>query len=217
MSCQWAKNSRDAVWLWQLPSEASDFDTSKTHRLSLQALVRRIGPHPTPDQKRDIALKCSGLQDKVVAFQKQAESMYHTVSSDADDTWGDENTREEYTSTKFDGISEDNNDMQDLAAKKYHQMQFVRDNPANGCIDAERISLHLLSHIGRGWCNRNAAKDLAKVELHLWEGQLNDSLHHICIALGHKSYLFRNNVLPACTQRLKTHAWAEVHGVESTV
>ena len=63
----------------------------------------------------------------------------------------------------------------------------------------------------------NAAEDLAKAELHLREGQLNDSLHHIRIALGHKSYLFRNNVHPACTQRLKTHAWTEVHTVESTV
>ena len=53
--------------------------------------------------------------------------------------------------------------------------------------------------------------------MHLWEGQLNDSLHHIHIALGHKSYLFRNNVHLACMQRLKTRAWTEVHAVESTV
>jgi len=77
--------------------------------------------------------------------------------------------------------------------------------------------LHLSSHLGRSWCNRNAAEDLANAELCLWEGQLNDSLHHIRIALGHKSYLFRNNVHPARMQRLKTHAWAEVHAVETTV
>ena len=63
----------------------------------------------------------------------------------------------------------------------------------------------------------NSAKDLAKAELRLWEGQLNDSLHHIHISLGHKSYLYRNNVRPAHTQRLKTCAWTEVHAVESTV
>jgi hypothetical protein len=77
--------------------------------------------------------------------------------------------------------------------------------------------VHLPSHLGRSWCNSNAAKDLAVAELRLREGQLNDSLHHIRIALGHKSYLFRNNVRPARTQRLKTRAWAEVHAVESTV
>ena len=71
--------------------------------------------------------------------------------------------------------------------------------------------------MGRSWCNRNGAEDLAKAELCLLEGQLNNSLHCIRIALGHKSYLFRNNVRPAHTQRLKTHAWGEVHAVESTV
>ena len=77
--------------------------------------------------------------------------------------------------------------------------------------------MHLPSHLRRRWCDRNAAKDLAKAELCLWEGQLNDSLHHIRIALGHRSYLYRNDVHPACMQRLKTRAWTEVHAVESTV
>jgi len=75
-----------------------------------------------------------------------------------------------------------------------------------GRMDAEHILLHLPSHLGCSWCDGNAAKDLAKAELRLQEGQLNDSLHHICIALGHKFYLFRNNVHPAQTQRLKTCA-----------
>jgi hypothetical protein len=83
--------------------------------------------------------------------------------------------------------------------------------------NAEHISLCLPSHFGRNWCDQNAAEDLAKTELCLREGQLNDSLHHIRIALGHKSSLFRHNIHPAHTQRLKTHAWVEVHAVESTV
>src|SRR6266404_4907717 len=37
------------------------------------------------------------------------------------------------------------------------------------------------------------------------------------MALGHKSYLFRNDIRPAHTQRLKTRAWAELHAVEATV
>ncbi|KAF8261037.1 hypothetical protein EI94DRAFT_1429377, partial [Lactarius quietus] len=51
----------------------------------------------------------------------------------------------------------------------------------------------------------------------LREGQLNDSLHHIQIGLGYKSYLFRHDVHPARMQRLKTRAWSKVHAVESTV
>lgn len=192
--------------------------TPRICRLSLQALVRKIGTHPMPDQKRDIALRRSQLQDKVDAFQKQAGSMLHAVSNDADDSWSDDYSREVYTGAEFDGVDEENGDNgHNLAAEEHYQTQLPRNSPPDSHMNAEHISLHLPSQLGRSWCDRNAAEDLAKAELHLREGQLNDSLHHIRIALGHKSYLFRNNVHPACMQRLKTRAWTEVHAVESTV
>ena len=198
-------------------STTSGSDKKKIHRLLLQALVRTLGSHPTPDQKMDITLRHSWLQDKVDTFQKQAASILHTVSNDADDSWSDDYTREVYTGAEFDGIGEEEDDGLDSTAKEHHQTEFPRSSPLNGCINAENIPLHLPLHMGRSWCNRNAAKDLAKAELHLLEGQLNDSLHHIRIALGHKSYLFRNDVRLAHTQRLKTHAWGEVHAVKSTI
>jgi len=49
-------------------SKTYDFYIHKICRLSLQALVRKIGSYSTPSQKRDVALKCSQLQDKVDAF-----------------------------------------------------------------------------------------------------------------------------------------------------
>jgi hypothetical protein len=199
-------------------TRASNFDTDKICRLSLQALVRNTGSHPTPDQKRDIALRRSQLQDKVDAFQKQAGSMLHAASDDADDSWGDDYEREIYTGAEFDGVGEEGgDDGHNLAAEEHYETQLLRNSPPDGRMHSEHISLHLPSHLGRIWCNMNSAEDLAKAELRLREGQLNDSLHHIRIALGHKSYLFRNNVRPARTQRLKTRAWAEVHAVESTV
>jgi len=179
--------------------------------------VRKIGSHSTPDQKRDIALRRSQLQDKVDAFQNQAGSVLHAISNNADDSWGDDYTREIYTGAEFDSVGEEDNDRLNSAAEVDNQMQVLSSSPPDGLINAEHISLHLPSHMGRTWCNTNAAKDLAKAELHLREGQLNDSLHHVCIALGHKSYIFRNNIHPACTQRLKTYAWGEVHAVKSTV
>jgi len=198
-------------------SKTCDFDTDKICRLSLQALMRKIGSHPTPDQKRDIVLRRSQLQDKVDMFQKQAESMLHTVSNEAGDSWGDDYTRETYTSAEFDGIGDEDNDSHNSATEEHYQTQSLRNSPPDSCINAEHILLHLPSQLGCSWCNMNAAEDLAKAELRLREGQLNDSLHHIHIALGHKSYLFRNNMHLARTQRLKTCAWTEVHAVESTV
>jgi len=143
--------------------------------------------------------------------------MLHAVSNDADDSWGNDYTREIYTGAEFDGVGDEDDNGLNSAAEEHNQMQALSSSPPNGLINAEHISLHLPSHMGCTWCNTNAAEDLAKGELRLREGQLNDSLHHIRIALGHKSYLFRNNIRPARTQRLKTRAWGEVHAVKSTV
>jgi len=127
--------------------------------------------------------------------------MLHAVSNDANDSWSDNNKREMYTGTEFDGIGEDEDDGGlDSAAEGQHQMQSL---PPGSCIDAENISLHLPLYLGWSWYDNNTAKDLVKAELYLQEGQLNDSLHQIHIALGHKSYLFRNDVCPAHMQRLK--------------
>lgn len=194
------------------------FDRKKTHRLHLQALVRKIGSVSTPVQQRDIALKRSRLQEKVDAFQRQAAKLLSAVSSDGDDSWDDTSFRENYAGVEFDGVGEGEDDSeQALSAGATEEQTQSPGDHSHSCIDAERISLHLPSHLGHSWCNMNSAEDLAMAELRLREGQLNDSLHHIRIALGHKSYLFRNNVRPARTQRLKTRAWSEVHAVESTV
>ena len=154
-------------------------------------------------------------------FQKQAGVMLHAASDDNggddDSFWGDDNTEETYTGAEFDGIGEEEDDEHRSAAEGHYQTQLLKNSLSDGRINAEHISLHLSSHLGPNWCSNNAAGDLVKAELQLREGQLNDSLHHICIALGHKSYLFRNSVRPARTQKLKTRAWAEVHAVESTV
>ena len=180
--------------------------------------MRKVGTQPTLDQRKDIALRCSQLQDRVDAFQRQAGNILRAVSNDADDSWGDDHAREMYTGAEFDGIGEeDNNELASTPEERYQTLQLPRNSPPDGCMDAEHISLHLPLHMGCSWCDRNSAEDLAKAELRLQEGQLNDSLHHIRIALGHKSYLFRNNVHPARTQRLKTQAWGEVHAIESTV
>lgn len=191
-------------------------------RLSVQALVRKIGSLPTPDQQREIASKRSRIQEKVDVFQKQAAKLLNAVSSDEDDSWDDASGRENHIGAEFDRVGEDDDECASSAgaagaAGEHDQARLSGNSSPDSRMDAEHISLHLPSHLGRRWCNKNGAEDLAKAELRLREGQLNDSLHQIRIALGHKSYLFRNDVRPARTQRLKTRAWAEVHGVESMV
>ena len=162
-------------------------------------------------------MKRSRLQEKVDAFQKQAASVLNTVSSDGDDSWDDDSARETYAGVEFDGIGEEETDDEHGPSEAAEERQSFAYASPDSCINAEHIALHLPSHLGRNWCNNNLAEDLAKAELRLREGQLNDTLHQIRIALGQKSYIFRNDVRPARTQRLKTRAWAGVHAVESSV
>ncbi|KAF8262946.1 hypothetical protein EI94DRAFT_1704369 [Lactarius quietus] len=157
-------------------------------QISLQALVRKIGSHSTPDQQREVA----------------AANILQAISE------GGANSPviESYVGTEFNGIGkEDDDNERSSSAEDHDQTHLSGNSAADGCVDAEYISLHLPSHFGCDWCNKNAAKDLAKAELHLKEGQLNDSLHHIRITLGYESYLFRHNVHLARMQKLKTHTW----------
>ncbi|KAF8256694.1 hypothetical protein EI94DRAFT_1640222 [Lactarius quietus] len=181
-------------------------------------LVRKTGSHPTPDQQREITARWAWLQERVDTFQKQSANILQALSEGRADSWDNAVVRETYVGAEFNGVGEEDDDDKCPSSSKDHDQTHLSGNSAaNGRADAEFTSLHLPSHFRCDWCDQNAAKDLVKAELCLREGQLNDSLHHIRIGLGYKSYLFRHDVRLACTQRLKTRAWSEVHAVESTV
>ncbi|KAF8257904.1 hypothetical protein EI94DRAFT_1626518 [Lactarius quietus] len=183
-------------------------------QVSLQTLVRKIGSHSTPDQQREVAVKRAQLQERVDTFHKQATNILQAVSEGGANSLATES----YVGAEFNGIGKEDDDNEcSSSAEDLDQTHLSGNSAANSCVDAEYISLHLPSHFRRDWCNKNADEDLVKAELRLREGQLNDSLHHIQIALGYKSYLFRHDVHLAHMQKLKTHAWEGVHAVESTV
>jgi hypothetical protein len=57
-----------------------DDEFTKTCRFCFQAMVRKIGSHPTPDQQRDITVKWAHLQERVDAFQKQVANIFQAAS-----------------------------------------------------------------------------------------------------------------------------------------
>jgi hypothetical protein len=131
-----------------------------------------MGSHPTSGQRKDITVKQAQLQERVDTFQKQATSIVQ------DDSWDRTPVREVYVGTEFDRIDGENDDEHPSSAKEEDQIQ-SGPGSANHMADAEHFSLCLPSHFGQNWCDQNAAEDLAKAELCLREGQLNDSLHYI--------------------------------------
>ncbi|THH12612.1 hypothetical protein EW146_g7536 [Bondarzewia mesenterica] len=59
---------------------------------------------------------------------------------------------------------------------------------------AKKICLSLPSTFDKDKCMELGLQALAKQELKLWKGQVNDALHHIRIHLSHKSFLFQTSV-----------------------
>ena len=54
----------------------------------------------------------------------------------------------------------------------------------------ESIDITLPSTLGQAYCEKYGLQTLAEQELKLRQGQANDALHQIQLALVHKSYIF---------------------------
>jgi hypothetical protein len=74
----------------------------------------------------------------------------------------------------------------------------------------EKIPLVMPSAIGVENITTDRLKALASQELKLREGQANDCLEHLRLALGHKSLLFRTRVRNASSVKERTKAWDDV-------
>ena len=59
----------------------------------------------------------------------------------------------------------------------------------------EFITLFLPSNLSRSKCQLHGLEDMGRTEAKLRLGQLNDSLHHLRVALGEKSLTYRKKVL----------------------
>jgi hypothetical protein len=81
----------------------------------------------------------------------------------------------------------------------------------------EAAPLPLPSMLGSERCHEYGLNNLAEMELRLREGQANDSLRGLRIALSEKAVLFQAQVRHAHSQAKKTRAWANVTVVESIV
>jgi hypothetical protein len=82
---------------------------------------------------------------------------------------------------------------------------------------AETRPLPLPSTFGFPEITRLGLNSLAKKELALREGQANDELQDVRMALGEKSFLFRKNLRLATSKLKKGKAWGKVHGISRRV
>jgi hypothetical protein len=91
------------------------------------------------------------------------------------------------------------------------------DGSGMDIINPEDHPIILPSSLGWDWCVSHGLQPLAVKEAKLRCAQANGSIHHIRLALGFKSALFRTHVRTAKTQQTKTRAWNAIHSVDTTV
>ncbi|KAI0953076.1 hypothetical protein AcW1_007395 [Taiwanofungus camphoratus] len=84
-------------------------------------------------------------------------------------------------------------------------------------VEAEYSSLSLPSTTGVDRCCQAGLQVLLQQEMDLREGQANDALHQIQIAIGQKSFLFCTKVRHAKSQQRKTRAWQNVNTIDKTL
>ena len=83
--------------------------------------------------------------------------------------------------------------------------------------DAESAVLPLPSYIGVDNCRQKGLQHLVDQELQLRQGQANDALHEIRLALADKSAIFRQDVRHAGNYNMATRAWKKVADMEMVI
>ena len=79
--------------------------------------------------------------------------------------------------------------------------------------DTEKRPVFLPSSIGHEHCTKLGLQSLVFKELALREGQANDSLQAIRLAIGEKSFRFRKQLRLATSKKKKTRSWDGIHSV----
>lgn len=82
---------------------------------------------------------------------------------------------------------------------------------------AEDICLLMPSSLGAEWCRENGRAKLMEQEIKLREGQANDALEDIRVALAHRSLLVSKKLHAADSVKTTTRAWNEIRQADKIV
>ena len=83
--------------------------------------------------------------------------------------------------------------------------------------DVESMVLPLPSYIGVDNCCQKGLQHLVDQELKLRQGQANDALHEIQLALADKSAIFQQDVRHTGNYNMATRAWKKVANMEMVI
>lgn len=185
-------------------------------RLALRYQLRTHSSRLTTEQAQTIENKRTRLQKLIDMFENQADSilLHQQGPDDSPILLMKDYDEYDYVDDVDNSIDTDEDH---AGSSARHPTLKALDNSGMENTHPEDVPVALPSSLGWEWCVLHGAQSLAVKELQLRQAQANDSIHHIRLALGFKSALFRTQVRPAKTQTTKTRAWNAIYGVDTTV
>jgi hypothetical protein len=177
--------------------------------------VRRLTQYSSVGDRTKVGEKRQRLGRRIQAFHSKSSGMIgefdpdHLILNEADVVAGDEIPDSEMV-----GSDGEEGDEPDDVRNWAYEVDVLDDEDLDdeeGIADyPEKIPLLMPSAIGQENIKTDRLKALASQELKLREGQANDCLECLRLALGHKALLFRTRVRNASSVKERTKAWDDV-------
>ena len=189
-----------------------------THHKSRDKLrweIRRLTKYSTAGDKTKIAEKRQRLGRRILAFHSKSSAIIgeldpdHLTLNEADIVAGDEIPDSGMVGSDGEEGEEGDDprnwvdETDTLDGEDFGDGEEIADYP-------EKIPLVMPSAMDQDNVNTDHMKALACQELKLRQGQANDCLQHLRLALGHKALLFRTRVRNASSVKERTKAWDDV-------
>ena len=178
--------------------------------MALRTYIRQQGPVLSAAKKLQITTKRQILDTRLDSFIAKSEQFVN------DDTLDALQKLHELPSTLV-PTSQAPEYQTDSAEEDDHNNPFIIRPPPCMVHTAETRPLPLPSTFGCPQITLLGLAALAEKECKLREGQANDELRGLRMALGEKSFMFRKNVRLAESKLKKGRAWSKVHGVSRRV
>lgn len=159
--------------------------------MSLRRHIKSLGRRLSTAQKTDLLNQRQRLESHITSFEQRMIALLN-ISEDTE--WITNAGKSRATDDSGDESS-------DLDANTLPEVSMT----------PELDMLCLPSSLAPGEVQRNSLDSIAMVEAELRQGQINDSLQGLRLALGEKSLSFRADVRNADSQRTSQRAWDNVH------
>ena len=179
-------------------------------RLALRTFIHQQGSVLSNANKLQITTKRQNLDTRINSFIAKSEQFVNNDTLDALQKLHD-------TPPVPVTPSQEPDYQMDLEDGDELPNPFITQPPPPVVHTAETCPLPLSSTFGFPRIALLGLDLLATKEWHLREGQANDELHGVRMALGEKSFLFRKDVCLAQSKFEKGRAWSKVKGVSRQV